>query len=67
MQAFGDVWRKQGVVLRNTWYSTAVNFTEWEASQVRQFLVDKCGWLDLRMFCLSDWLQQEMALKVPIN
>ncbi len=67
VQAFGDVWRKQGVVLRNTWYAPAVDFTEWETSQVRQFLVDKCGWLDLRMFCLSDWLQQEMALKVPIN
>ncbi|MBU2770094.1 hypothetical protein HAQ02_02480 [Acidithiobacillus caldus] len=70
VQAFGGkngVWGKQGVVLRNTWYSTAAEFVEWETSPIRRFLVDGCGWLDLRMFCLSDWLQQEMELKVPIN
>lgn len=70
-QVFGDLWRKQGVVLRNTWFSRAQDFSEWEASPARTYLTGPCGWLDLRMFCLSDWLlgllQEQNALHYPLN
>jgi hypothetical protein len=55
-----EIYRRRGVVFRNSWFSPEDGFTEWMASGLRMALVEHGGWQDIFLLALNHYAKAAM-------
>ncbi|MBU2721231.1 hypothetical protein HF563_18105 [Acidithiobacillus ferridurans] len=55
-----EIYRRRGVVLRNSWFSPEEGFIEWMASGLRRALVEHGDWQDIFLLTLNRYAKRAM-------
>ncbi|WP_428946859.1 hypothetical protein ACQUQQ_08630 [Acidithiobacillus ferrooxidans] len=55
-----EIYRRRGVVLRNSWFSTENGFVEWTSSGLRRALIEHGDWQDIFMLALNHYAKKAM-------
>ncbi len=55
-----EIYRRRGVVLRNSWFSTENGFVEWTSSGLCRALVKHGDWQDIFMLALNHYAKKAM-------
>ncbi len=55
-----EIYRRRGVVLRNSWFSPEEGFFEWASSGLRGALVEHGDWQDIFLLTLNRYAKKAM-------